>query len=118
VSPALVLAALLVAYYLALDLPFGVAMAVLFAALLASSAWVAALPLGYAVCGAVFALSWLAQAVGHKVFEHRKPALLDDLWQVFVAPIFVVAEWAFLAGLRKPLHAQVRQGMQAHVPKA
>jgi uncharacterized membrane protein YGL010W len=59
----------------------------------------------------------VAQIVGHSAFEHRKPALVDNVWQVFVAPIFVLAEWAFAIGLRKPLHDAVRQGMVQHLPK-
>ena len=66
---------------------------------------------------AVFVGSWIAQVVGHAAFEHRKPALVDNVWQVFVAPIFVLAEWAFAIGLRKGLHDAVRQGMVRHLPK-
>jgi uncharacterized membrane protein YGL010W len=65
----------------------------------------------------VFALSWAAQLVGHRFFEGRKPALVDDVWQVFVAPVFVVAEWAFALGLRRKLHEEVESGLRAHLPQ-
>jgi uncharacterized membrane protein YGL010W len=36
---------------------------------------------------------WVAQFVGHGVFEGRAPALLDNLVQAFfMAPIFVIME--------------------------
>jgi uncharacterized membrane protein YGL010W len=38
--------------------------------------------------------------VGH-AFEGRKPALADNLFQIFVAPIFLAAEVFFALGLKK-----------------
>jgi uncharacterized membrane protein YGL010W len=35
----------------------------------------------------LFVGGWILQLVGH-VFEGRKPALVDNLFQIFVAPIF------------------------------
>ena len=113
------IAVVLLVYYLRLDFQLGVAMVFLFTFLLvtawqihtilAAKAWI--------LFAAVFAGSWVAQLVGHSAFEHRKPALADNLFQVFVAPIFVVAEWAFSIGLRRALHAQVQEGLKAHLPK-
>jgi uncharacterized membrane protein YGL010W len=110
----------LLAYYLRLDVPLGVAMAVLFTVLLTTALELDA-RLGAAALpffAAVFALSWAAQLVGHRFFEGRKPALMDDLWQVFVAPVFVVAEWAFALGLRRKLRADVEQRVHAHLLRA
>jgi uncharacterized membrane protein YGL010W len=119
VTLALVVATAMLVYYLLLDLPLGVGMVVLFTFLYVT-AWQARLALGgmaWVLFAAVFAGSWVAQIVGHSAFEHRKPALVDNLFQVFVAPIFVLAEWAFAIGLRKPLHEAVRRGMVQHLPK-
>lgn len=119
ISLTLLIAVALLAYYLRLDFPLGVAMVFLFTFFLVtveqaqgafgSRAWMLFL--------AVFVGSWIAQLVGHAAFEHRKPALADNLWQVFVAPIFVMAELAFAIGLRKQLQHQVDAGMVAHLPK-
>lgn len=39
------------------------------------------------------AFCWVAQFVGHGVFEGRAPALLDNLFQAFfMAPVFVLLE--------------------------
>lgn len=114
------IAAVLLVYYLRLDFALGIAMVFLFTFLLVTTMQVHA-ALGtqsWLLFTAVFVGSWAAQLVGHSSFEHRKPALADNLFQVFVAPIFVMAEWAFALGLRKTLAQQVEQGMVAHLPKS
>ena len=50
----------------------------------------------------------MVQLVGH-VFEGRKPALADNLFQVFVAPIFLCAEVFFALGYKPALHAGVQK---------
>lgn len=112
-------ALVLLVYYLRLDFALGVAMVFLFTFLLVT-AWQVHLMLAgtaWVLFAAVFAGSWVAQVVGHSAFEHRKPALVDNVFQVFVAPIFVMAEWAFALGLRRKLAEQVDVGLQAHLPK-
>jgi uncharacterized membrane protein YGL010W len=112
-------ALVLLVYYLRLDFPLGIAMVFLFTFLLVT-AWQVHGMLGdqaWILFAAVFAGSWIAQVIGHSAFEHRKPALVDNVFQVFVAPIFVMAEWAFALGMRKQLAEQVDRGMVAHLPK-
>lgn len=60
----------------------------------------------------LFAGGWALQLWGH-VFEGRKPALADNLFQVFVAPIFLAAEVFFALGYKPGLHDAVqRRAMQ------
>jgi len=40
-------------------------------------------------------ISWIAQFIGHGVFEKRAPALLDNLFLTLVAPNFVILEIMF-----------------------
>ena len=47
----------------------------------------------------LFVGGWILQLVGH-VFEGRKPALADNLFQIFVAPIFLCAELFFALRLQ------------------
>lgn len=47
---------------------------------------------------ACFIGGWLIQFIGH-IFEGRRPALFDNLLQIFMAPSFLVAEALFAAGL-------------------
>ncbi len=53
-----------------------------------------------------FVLGWAIQFLGH-YFEGRKPALFDNLSQVFNAPLFLVVEMMFMLGFRKDLRAEV-----------
>ena len=51
---------------------------------------------------ATFVLGWIIQLVGHAI-EGRRPALADNILQVFNAPLFLTVEALALAGLRKDL---------------
>ena len=60
--------------------------------------------------------SWLAQFVGHGVFEGRAPALLDNLVQaVFLAPFFVWMEILFMLGYRTELKARIDTEIEKEV---
>jgi uncharacterized membrane protein YGL010W len=109
-SAALVVSAILLAYYLVLDIPLGLAMAAVFALML----W-GAEPLSQASLGIsltwfliLFVGGWALQLWGH-VYEGRKPALVDNLFQIFVAPIFLAAELFFALGYKPALHAAVQR---------
>jgi uncharacterized membrane protein YGL010W len=57
---------------------------------------------GFIVFLVCFIGGWALQLGGHFI-EGNKPALCDSLCQVFIAPLFLVAEIFFMAGLRKDL---------------
>lgn len=110
VSAALVVTSILVLYYLVLDVPLGLAMGAVFALML----W-GAEPLSQAALGVslawfliLFVGGWALQLWGH-VFEGRKPALADNLFQIFVAPIFLAAEAFFALGYKPHLHEAVQR---------
>ncbi|KAK0347431.1 hypothetical protein LTR91_007267 [Friedmanniomyces endolithicus] len=66
----------------------------------------------------VHVLSWLAQFVGHGVFEGRAPALLDNLVQaIFLAPFFVWMEILFTFGYRPVLKARLDQSVEKEIAK-
>jgi len=54
------------------------------------------------ITAACFVCGWVIQFIGH-VFEGRRPALFDNLIQVFMAPGFLVAEALFACGLLRDL---------------
>lgn len=99
----------LLAYYLRLDVPLAIATAVVFGVLLAVAHTLGAM---WSMHGewiafaALFVGGWILQLVGH-AFEGRKPALADNLFQIFIAPIFLVAEAYFALGYKPELRAQV-----------
>jgi uncharacterized membrane protein YGL010W len=88
-------------FYLRLELRFGLAMVVFNGACM----W-AGLHFGLWEGVAIFAAGWVLQFIGHW-FEGRKPAFVDDLVGLLVGPLFIVAEAAFMLGLRKPLLAEI-----------
>ncbi|UBM26275.1 DUF962 domain-containing protein [Pseudomonas sp. p1(2021b)] len=99
-SPALLVAAASVWFYLRLDLRFGLVMG----ALLGSCLWVGQL-LAIQATGlwlsaglGAFVVGWIIQFVGH-YYEGRKPAFVDDISGLIIGPLFVVAELAFMLGL-------------------
>jgi len=110
VSAAMIVAAVLVVYYLVLDLALGLAMLVVLAVL----AWAGELiamqgaVAGWTWFGVLFVGGWILQLVGH-VYEGRRPALADNLFQIFVAPIFLCAELFFALGYKPELHADVQE---------
>ncbi|HEY1104281.1 MAG TPA: Mpo1-like protein [Burkholderiaceae bacterium] len=100
-TPALVVTGLTVAYYLLLDLRFGLAMAVAMAASLAVGYWFAAHSTAFWLTGGIglFVAGWVLQFIGH-YYEGKKPAFVDDLVGLVIGPLFVMAEAAFALGLR------------------
>ncbi len=101
VSPALLVGALTIGYYLRLDLRFGAAMVVLIGAAVALGQWFASMAtLTWVTAGVgLFVIGWAIQFVGHH-YEGRKPAFVDDVVGLLIGPLFIVAELAFIGGLR------------------
>jgi uncharacterized membrane protein YGL010W len=107
---AMIFAGIVVAYYFVLDVPLALAMLVTTAFLVWAGAAIA--QLGYQA-GTVWFLilfigGWALQLWGH-IYEGRKPALVDNLFQIFVAPIFLAAEVFFALGYKPKLHEAVQK---------
>src|SRR5690606_17369918 len=54
---------------------------------------------GWIVFAATFVGGWILQLVGH-VFEGKRPALVSNLFQILVAPMFLALEVLVWLGLR------------------
>ena len=109
-TAAMLFAAIVLIYYFVLDVPLALAMLVVTALLVFLGQRIADLGTaqGWAWFAALFVGGWILQLVGH-VFEGRKPALADNLFQIFVAPIFLMAEVFFALGYKPELHKRVLQ---------
>ena len=109
-SPALLVSLASVVFYLRLDRSFGVLMAVLLGLCLWAGASLAQQStlawLGSGV--GLFVTGWIIQFIGH-YWEGRKPAFVDDVTGLIIGPLFVVAELAFLLGLRKTLQHSIEE---------
>lgn len=53
-------------------------------------------------------LGWIIQLLGH-YFEGRRPALVDNLLQALMAPLFLIAEVLFFFGMRKEFEQVVQK---------
>ena len=109
-TAAMLLAAVVLAWYFLLDVPLALAMLVINAVLLYLADMVSVLPLGTGALWflAFFGGGWVIQLIGH-AYEGRKPALADNLFQIFVAPVFLAAELFFALGYKPGLHAAVQK---------
>ena len=112
-------AAAVMIYWIVLDPPFGVATAAIFVPGVWFADWLAQHggATAWATFGILFVGGWIIQLVGH-AFEGRKPALADNLLQIFIAPVFLVAEIAFMLGLRKNVHDAMMRRMPEFLPKS
>jgi uncharacterized membrane protein YGL010W len=106
---AMIFAAVVLVYYFFLDVPLAIATSAVTIILLLAADRIAGqgAVTGWAAFGALFVGGWITQLVGH-AFEGRKPALADNLFQIFIAPIFLCAEAFFALGYKPKLHAAVQ----------
>ncbi|ENX35366.1 hypothetical protein F889_01035 [Acinetobacter colistiniresistens] len=113
VTLASVLIVLSTIYYLSLDKLFGILMLILLVLAYPLAVKIAALPmwswLGSSI--GIFVVGWGFQFVGH-YFEKKKPAFVDDVIGLAIGPLFVLAEFVFLLGFRKPLHQRILKEAQ------
>ena len=110
ISAAMLFAAVVLLYYFILDVPLALAMLPVFALLAwlgENIATLGAVP-GWTWFAGLFIGGWILQLVGH-LYEGRRPALTDNLLQIFVAPIFLAAEVFFALGYKPGLHSAVQQ---------
>ena len=108
VTLALIIIVLSIIYYLSLDLIFGLIMLVIFAIAYPFAYQIAQLSLGtwLSLSIGIFVVGWVFQFVGH-FYEKKKPAFMDDIIGLAVGPLFVLAEFVFLLGMRKDIQAKM-----------
>ena len=101
---------------MALDLGIGLIMAAIML-----PTWYAAEALVGALVGALgpsstvvaflvlFVGGWILQFIGH-YYEGKRPALVDNIFQGFIGPMFLVAETLVAAGYRADLGVAMGEG--------
>ena len=96
--------AVVVTYYLCLDWRIALLQAPCTLALLVLADRVALLPFttSLSVFAAAMVGGWVSQLAGHAI-EGRRPALADNVLQIFNAPLFLIVEVLLLLGYRKDL---------------
>jgi uncharacterized membrane protein YGL010W len=95
-----------VAGWLIIDRFIGLAMIVVVTPLVALAQWFAlrfgAVAVWSAVAG-LLAVGAACLAAGHALFERRRPALADNMFQAFIGPMFFVAKALVALGFRPDL---------------
>ena len=119
VSLATLFALIVMAYWIWLDLALGLVTSALFVPALVVADWLSwqGVAAVWITFGVAFVGGWIIQLIGH-VFEGRKPALLDNLLQIFIAPMFLVTEVVFALGLKRSLAEAVEARAPAYAPKS
>ncbi|OEY95366.1 hypothetical protein BJD20_14860 [Acinetobacter proteolyticus] len=113
ITLAMLLIVLSTIYYISLDKLFGILMLIVFVLAYPLAVKIAAFAM-WSWLGAsigIFVVGWVFQFVGH-YFEKKKPAFVDDVIGLAIGPLFVLAEFIFLLGFRKPLHQRILQEAQ------
>ena len=111
-SVAMIVAIVAALGWIALDAGVGIIMAIILVptwyvaealagALGPSSTWVAFLVL--------FVGGWVFQFIGHH-YEGKRPALMDNIFQAFIGPMFLVAETLVASGYRADLADVMHEG--------
>lgn len=89
--------------WLMLDAMIGLALLILLVPMFLVAEWIATrygAGLAWPVFLVCFVGGWILQFAGH-AFEGRRPALMDNLFQAFIGPMFIMAEFLEMAGVRK-----------------
>lgn len=108
ITPALIVAILTTTFYLKLDIRFGITMGlILLAGLVAAKPIALMSTAGWLAWGiGMFVVGWVIQFIGH-YYEGKKPAFVDDIVGLVIGPLFVLAEFCFMLGLRKEVEAAI-----------
>jgi uncharacterized membrane protein YGL010W len=97
--------------WIALDAVIGTAMLIVIVPLLLAAEWTARTggpTIAWSIAVALFVIGWALQIVGHVRYERRRPALFDNLFQMFIGPMFMTAKILVGLGLRTDLAAPLR----------
>jgi len=111
ISAAMAVALLAVIGWIALDRIIGCALTVVMLPMLLVAEWIAR-SYGSTISWIAFAVffigGWVFQLAGH-VWEGRRPALTDNLFQAFIGPMFITAEVLMALGLKQDLKAAIER---------
>jgi uncharacterized membrane protein YGL010W len=109
VSAAMGVALIALIGWISLDRAIGFAMVVVMVPMLIVAEWIArstTSATAWIVFAVFFVGGWVFQLVGH-VWEGRRPALADNLFQAFIGPMFIMAEALMAMGLKRDLKAVI-----------
>tara|TARA_Y100000034_G_scaffold97674_1_gene119343 strand:- start:259 stop:804 length:546 start_codon:yes stop_codon:yes gene_type:complete len=107
-SLCVIISVLVLCYYLVLHVPLAIMLALIFGPLIYSAGLFVDFEYPVLLAIGVFVVGWVFQFIGH-AYEKAKPAFVDDLMQLLIGPLFLIAEIYFALGLNKSLESQVHE---------
>ncbi|TQV78374.1 DUF962 domain-containing protein [Denitrobaculum tricleocarpae] len=119
VSAALIVAIAVLLLWISLDVAIGLAMVLLMVPSLLLADWLAlnaAPSTVWSVFAVFFIGGWILQLWGH-VYEGRRPALISNLFQALIGPMFLVAEVFFALGWKRALKQRIDELMLERYPQ-
>lgn len=119
VSLALVVGIAAWVLWIVLDRQIGLAMGLFMVPSLVLAEWLAAsqtVAVVWILFAILFVGGWALQLWGH-VFEGRRPALISNLFQALIGPMFLAAEVFFALGKRQALKDRVEQVIRETYPE-
>jgi uncharacterized membrane protein YGL010W len=108
---ALVVVVAAILYYVSLDVVLGLTMSAILLLMCAGASEITArtdTPVALGCALAIFVVGWALQYWGH-YFEGMKPAFYDDVKQLLIGPLFVLAEAFFLFGAKPELRRYIEE---------
>lgn len=119
ISSALIVALAVLGLWISLDLAIGLAMAFFLAPSLLIAEWIA-LHSKETTLWSIFAVffvgGWILQLWGH-VYEGRRPALISNLFQALIGPMFLAAELFFALGWKRDLKRRIDKILADRYPE-
>jgi uncharacterized membrane protein YGL010W len=110
ISLAVLVGVLAVIGWITLDRVIGIAMIAMVLPFVLIADWIArsySSGTAWIVFAIFFVGGWVFQLVGH-VWEGRRPALADNLFQAFIGPMFIMAEILMALGLKQDLKDAIK----------
>ncbi|MGB1261670.1 MAG: DUF962 domain-containing protein [Cognaticolwellia sp.] len=105
-TPAMVLFAIALLYYLKLNLKLALGMLAYIMVNLYLASFVSPMESALWIAIAAFVLGWIIQFIGH-IYEKAKPAFFDDIMGLVIGPLFLMAEVYFALGFAKKLDEDI-----------
>ncbi len=118
VSCALLVALAVLCLWISLDLAIGSGMALFLVPFLLIAEFLAHISeetTVWSVFAVFFVGGWILQLWGH-VYEGRRPALMSNLFQALIGPMFLVAELFFLLGWKLDLKRRIDEILAERYP--
>jgi uncharacterized membrane protein YGL010W len=103
-----ILSLVVLIYYLMLSVPLALVSLLLFGPLIWSVHEVVQFDYHIIIAISVFIIGWIIQFIGH-YYEKAKPAFVDDINQLLIGPLFIIAEIYFLLGFGKKLDKNITE---------